>query len=182
MTKWGTDCCGYFCDKIDHTVVHTAFTSSVIKIVGDTDTFTTSVKIDPTKVYFAFNTSVIKMVWSSISIGVPTFFSFSLYFFLKMLRQDSDVSETLDRIRYHHMLRNRQSEVDLNLMPRRGMAYERGVMIVSNPYTEDAMKKYNSMEMLMPRTGEVVHICKLPQSLYTPGKLVVHLCTLPWTT
>ena len=96
-----------------------------------------------------------------------------------MLRQDSDVSQTLDRIRYHHMLRNRQSEVDLNLMPRRGMAYERGVMIVSNPYTEDAMKKYNSMEMLMPRTGEVVHISKLPQSLYTPGKLVVRVSKLP---
>ncbi|XP_076435308.1 kelch repeat and BTB domain-containing protein 8-like [Babylonia areolata] len=85
------------------------------------------------------------------------------------LRQDEEVSQTLDRIRYHHMLKNRQSEVDLNLMPRRGMAYERGVMIVSNPYAEEASKKYNSMEMLMPRTGEVVLICKLPQSLYTPA-------------
>lgn len=87
----------------------------------------------------------------------------------QVLRQDPEVSLTLDKIRYYHMLKNRQSEVDLNLMPRRGMAYERGVMIVSNPYTEDVMKKYNSMEMLIPRTGEVVHIAKLPQSLYTPG-------------
>lgn len=83
------------------------------------------------------------------------------------------MSRTLDQIRCHHMLRNRQSEMDLNLMPRKGMAYERGVMIVSNPYTEDALKKYNSMEMLMPNTGEVVHVCKLPQSLYTPGELRV---------
>ena len=58
-------------------------------------------------------------------------------------------------------------------MPRRGMAYERGVMIIANPYTEDMLKKYNSMELLLPKTGEVIHICKLPQSLYTPGRCLV---------
>ena len=60
--------------------------------------------------------------------------------------------------------------MDVKLMPRRGMVYERGVMIIANPYTEDILKKYNSMEMLLPKTGEVIHICKLPHSLYTPGE------------
>ncbi|XP_071116430.1 kelch repeat and BTB domain-containing protein 8-like [Haliotis cracherodii] len=86
-----------------------------------------------------------------------------------LLLEREELRKTLDMIRYYHMLKNRQQEMDLSLMPRRGMAYERGVMIIANPYTEDALKKYNSMELLMPKTGEVIHICKLPQSLYTPG-------------
>jgi hypothetical protein len=45
-------------------------------------------------------------------------------------------------------------------------------MIIANPYTEDSLKKFNSMELLLPKTGEVISICKLPQSLYTPGKLI----------
>ena len=54
-------------------------------------------------------------------------------------------------------------------MPRKGMQYERCVMIIANPYTEDSLKKYNSIEMLLPKTGEVIFLTKLPQSLYTPG-------------
>ncbi|XP_069104186.1 kelch-like protein diablo [Argopecten irradians] len=87
----------------------------------------------------------------------------------QILRECASLRKTLETVRYYHMLRNRQQEMDLNLMPRKGMMYERGVMIIANPYTEDQLKKYNSMEMLLPKLGEVIHICKLPQSLYTPG-------------
>ena len=62
--------------------------------------------------------------------------------------------------------------MDLNLKPRKGMSDESCVMILANPYTEDALKKFNSIEILLPRTGEVIFMCKLPQSLYTPGKFV----------
>ncbi|XP_076095876.1 kelch repeat and BTB domain-containing protein 8-like [Mytilus galloprovincialis] len=86
-----------------------------------------------------------------------------------LLRSCESLRKTLDIVRYYHMLRNRQQEMDLNLMPRQGMLYERGVMIIANPYTEDSLKKFNSMELLLPKTGEVISICKLPQSLYTPG-------------
>ncbi|KAL3848473.1 hypothetical protein ACJMK2_019327 [Sinanodonta woodiana] len=86
-----------------------------------------------------------------------------------VLKSCKSLAETLDSVRYYHMLRNRQQEMDLNLMPRRGMMYDRGVMIIANPYTEDSLKKFNSMEMLLPKTGEIIHICKLPQSLHTPG-------------
>ena len=89
-----------------------------------------------------------------------------------LLKDCESLRKTLDIVRYYHMLRNRQQEMDLNLMPRLGMAYERGVMIIANPYTEDSLKKFNSMELLLPKTGEVISICKLPQSLYTPGKLI----------
>ena len=40
---------------------------------------------------------------------------------------------------------------------------------MANPYSEDATKKFNSMELLVPRTGTIHHLCKLPQSLYMPG-------------
>ena len=50
------------------------------------------------------------------------------------------------------------------------MHHVRAVMIIANPYTEDSLKKYNSVEVLLPKTGEVSFLCKLPQSLYTPGK------------
>ncbi|GFS23230.1 UPF0672 protein C3orf58, partial [Elysia marginata] len=86
-----------------------------------------------------------------------------------LLRENPELLQLMDTIRCYHMLKNRQQEMDVKLMPRRGMAYERGVMIIANPYTEDMLKKYNSMELLLPKTGEVIHICKLPQSLYTPG-------------
>ena len=67
-------------------------------------------------------------------------------------------------------LRDRHQEMDINLMPRKGMHHVRAVMIIANPYTEDSLKKYNSVEVLLPKTGEVSFLCKLPQSLYTPGK------------
>ena len=54
------------------------------------------------------------------------------------------------------------------------MQYERCVMIIANPYTEDSLKKYNSIEMLLPKTGEVIFLTKLPQSLYTPGKMLFY--------
>ncbi|CAG5133354.1 unnamed protein product [Candidula unifasciata] len=86
-----------------------------------------------------------------------------------LLRDNPEIVALLNTITCYHMLKNRQHEMDVKLMPRRGMVYERGVMIIANPYTEDVLKKYSSMEMLLPKTGEVMHICKLPQSLYTPG-------------
>ena len=103
-----------------------------------------------------------------------------------LLKDCESLRKTLDIVRYYHMLRNRQQEMDLNLMPRQGMAYERGVMIIANPYTEDSLKKFNSMELLLPKTGEVISICKLPQSLYTPGKLIKYKYrfsfSYPWVT
>lgn len=97
-----------------------------------------------------------------------------------MLQNALPLKKMLDDIRYFHILKNRQLEMDLNLMPRRGMSYFRGVMILANPYTEDSLKKYNSMEMLMPWTGEVYHVFKLPQSLYTPGNEMFDLNELYW--
>ena len=44
-----------------------------------------------------------------------------------------------------------------------------GIIIIANPYSEDTTKKFNSMELLVPRTGTIHHLCKLPQSLYMPG-------------
>ncbi len=41
---------------------------------------------------------------------------------------------------------------------------------MANPYSEDTTKKFNSMELLVPRTGTIHHLCKLPQSLYMPGQ------------
>lgn len=63
-------------------------------------------------------------------------------------------------------------------MPRKGMQHVRAVMILANPYTEDSLKKYNSVEVLLPKTGEVSFLCKLPQSLYTPGKDSAELTSL----
>ena len=68
------------------------------------------------------------------------------------------------------MLRNRQREIDLNYLPRKGMTYSRVVFIMANPYSEDSSRKFNSMEALLPKTGELKHVCKLPQSLYMPGE------------
>ena len=74
-------------------------------------------------------------------------------------------------------VRDRHEEMDLNLTPRHGMQHERAVMIIANPYTEDTLKKYNSVEVLNPRSGEVSFLCRLPQSLYTPG---IHPLTPYW--
>ncbi|XP_050389710.1 kelch-like protein 40a isoform X4 [Patella vulgata] len=107
-------------------------------------------------------------------INCVRFANISSYYFCdkivknKCLNDNEEIRKKLDMIRYYHMLRNRQQEMDLNLMPRKGMPYERGVMILANPYTEDALKKYNTMELLLPKSGEVITICRLPQSLYTP--------------
>ncbi|KAK6167195.1 hypothetical protein SNE40_021287 [Patella caerulea] len=111
-------------------------------------------------------------------INCVRFANISSYYFCdkivknKCLNDNEEIRKKLDTIRYYHMLRNRQQEMDLNLMPRKGMPYERGVMILANPYTEDALKKYNTMELLLPKSGEVITICRLPQSLYTPGVAV----------
>ncbi|WAR03750.1 KLH20-like protein [Mya arenaria] len=87
----------------------------------------------------------------------------------QLLKEYESLSSKLDDVKYFHMLRDRHEEMDLNLTPRQGMQHERAVMIIANPYTEDTLKKYNSVEVLLPRSGEVIFLCKLPQSLYTPG-------------
>ncbi|XP_052256287.1 kelch-like protein 12 isoform X2 [Dreissena polymorpha] len=86
-----------------------------------------------------------------------------------LLKECEDLKRKLDEVKYFHMLCDRHGEMDLNLLPRLGMQHERVVMIMANPYTEDSLKKYNSVEVLLPKTGEVIFLCKLPQSLYTPG-------------
>jgi hypothetical protein len=49
------------------------------------------------------------------------------------------------------------------------MQYERGIVILANPYAEDNLKKFHSVEVVLPKTGEVKFLCKLPQSLFMPG-------------
>ncbi|ESP03276.1 hypothetical protein LOTGIDRAFT_137657 [Lottia gigantea] len=100
-------------------------------------------------------------------INCVRFANISSYYFCDRIEKNTslndcpEIQKTLGVIRYYHMLRNRQQEMDLNLMPRKGMLYERGVMILANPYTEDALKKYNTMELLLPKTGEVITICRV---------------------
>ena len=111
------------------------------------------------------------------------------------------MNNLLDNVKYFHVLKNRQNEIDLNYVPRRGMGFERGgcalkspihvrflkihlhplkrtsvftllgIIIMANPYSEDTTRKFNSMELLVPRTGSIHHLCKLPQSLYMPGNI-----------
>ncbi|PAA91668.1 hypothetical protein BOX15_Mlig021367g3, partial [Macrostomum lignano] len=109
-----------------------------------------------------------------------------------MLQADSKVQELLRLARYHHMLPNRQAELDLNSTPRCGMSYVRGYLIVANPYSEDKTRKFNSVELLLPSVAggvaggdgychlqhqqppqyHLVRIAKLPLSLYMPGVVV----------
>ena len=59
---------------------------------------------------------------------------------------------------------------DLNEVPRSGMKYERGIVVLANPYSEDTGRKFNSVEVVFPRTGTVKYLCKLPHSVFMPGK------------
>ena len=87
-----------------------------------------------------------------------------------LLTENATIRQRLRAVKYYHMLRNRQNEIDLNFVPRAGMPYVRGIIIIANPYVEDGGRKFNSMEMLLPTTGTIHHLCKLPTSLYMPGK------------
>ena len=44
---------------------------------------------------------------------------------------------------------------------------------MANPHNEEGSRKFNSMEILLPKTGEMKHLCKLPQSVYMPGELKI---------
>lgn len=68
------------------------------------------------------------------------------------------------------MLKNRIAEIDLNFLPRRGMEMVRGVVIMANPHNEEGPRKFSSMDILLPKTGEIKHLGKLPQSVYMPGR------------
>jgi len=59
--------------------------------------------------------------------------------------------------------------MDLNDVPRSGMEYERGIVVLANPYSEDASRKFTGVEVVYPATGTVKYLCKLPQSLFMPG-------------
>jgi len=61
-------------------------------------------------------------------------------------------------------------KIDLNEVPRNGMAYERCIIVLANPYSEDASRKFNSVEVVFPRTGIVKYLCKLPHAVFMPGK------------
>jgi len=55
------------------------------------------------------------------------------------------------------------------------MEYERGIVVLANPYSEDASRKYNSVEVIFPVTGTVKFLCKLPHSLFMPGKIIINV-------
>ena len=88
----------------------------------------------------------------------------------KTLLSYDNVQKTLRNVRLYYMLKNRHLELGLNLMPRSGMNFKRGIIIIANPYAEDAQRKYGAMEILFPKTGCVRYVCKLPQGLCTPGE------------
>jgi hypothetical protein len=87
-----------------------------------------------------------------------------------MVRDCPALQDTLAKVRYYHMLKNRKQELDLNFTTRKGMNVIQGVLIIANPYSEENHMKFNSMEMLLPYHGKLLHVCRLPQSLYMPGK------------
>ena len=89
---------------------------------------------------------------------------------IELLNECEPLSEVMRTVRYFHTLRNRQSEIDLNDLPRSGMSYERGIVIIANPYAEENSQKFNCMDVVLPSTGEIKFICKLPQSLFMPGE------------
>ncbi|CAH1781616.1 unnamed protein product [Owenia fusiformis] len=86
--------------------------------------------------------------------------------------QSEELKEILQKVRYCHMLKNRHHEMDLDFRTRAGMPEERVIVVMANPYAEDNVRKYNSMDALIPETGEVKHICKLPNSLFMPAAAV----------
>jgi len=49
------------------------------------------------------------------------------------------------------------------------MPYEKGICLIANPYAEENSSKFNCMEVVLPRTGEIKFLCKLPQNLFMPG-------------
>ena len=55
-------------------------------------------------------------------------------------------------------------------MPRCGMAYDRGIVVLANPYCDEPGRKFSAVEVVLPQTGTVKYLCKLPQSLFMPGK------------
>ena len=57
-------------------------------------------------------------------------------------------------------------------MPRHGMDYLRGVIVLANPYCDDAGRKFSGVEVVFPETtsfSSVHYLRKLPQSLFMPG-------------
>ncbi|XP_064639633.1 kelch-like protein 40a [Lineus longissimus] len=86
-----------------------------------------------------------------------------------MVRDCNALQDTLAKVRYYHMLKNRKQELDLNFTTRKGMNVIQGVLIIANPYSEENHMKFNSMEMLLPHHSKLLHVCRLPQSLYMPG-------------
>ena len=92
-----------------------------------------------------------------------------------LMQSSPALQEILNKVKYYHMLKSRACEIDLNFLPRRGMCYERGIIIMANPYNEDGTRKFNTMEILLPFSGEIKHLCKLPHSVYMPGEFLCYL-------
>jgi len=61
-------------------------------------------------------------------------------------------------------------QLDMNDMPRRGMPYERAIIVLANPYCDEPGRKFSAVEVVLPQTGTVKFLCKLPQPLFMPGK------------
>ena len=72
-------------------------------------------------------------------------------------------------------------QMDLNDVPRSGMEYERGIVVLANPYSEDASRKFTGVEVVYPATGTVKYLCKLPQSLFMPGTVDRLLSLWSWS-
>lgn len=88
----------------------------------------------------------------------------------ELLRGCDPLQKSLHAVRYFHMMQNRRLEVDLNDIPRSGMPFERVIVVVANPQAEDNSQKFNCMQAVLPRSGEIKFICKLPHNLFMPGK------------
>ena len=105
----------------------------------------------------------------------------SAYFFCDTVDRNQhlhsclEITELMNTVKYYHMLRNRHAELDLNYVQRKGQSRQHGILVVANPYNEETANKFNCVEFLLPHTGDMKYVCRLPHSLYMPGLLLIIL-------
>lgn len=88
----------------------------------------------------------------------------------ELLQNDVEMLQMLLKCKYYHMLKNRVAEIDLNLLPRKGMNYSRHIVLVANPHSQaPTAEKCISMEMLDLKKREIKSLCSLPRGVYMPG-------------
>lgn len=63
-----------------------------------------------------------------------------------LLRDNKTLKHLLDNVKYFHVLKNRQHEIDLNFVPRRGMGFERGTCTVFLSHYSSGQIKLNDHE------------------------------------